>query len=147
MSSDVEQHEGSVDFSMTYGLPGKPGYEYRRPFDFFTFEFTGVPNATTAPNAIENATIRGLLAGSRYEWGDDYRGVWGAFGGYDYLSPQLFRLSTTNVSLGRSRMVADADVGAAGTALGVSASARPARSGTGRSATTVRHDCRTRCSI
>ena len=100
VTSDVKEQEGSADFSMTYGLPGKPGYEYKRPFDFFTFEFTAVPNATTAPNAIENATIRGLLAGSRYEWGDDYRGVWGAFGGYDYLSPQIFRLSTTNVSLG-----------------------------------------------
>jgi hypothetical protein len=97
---EPKRQEGNVEFYMTYGLPGKPGYEYRRPFDFFLFEFTGVPNASTAGNAIENLTIRGLLAGRRYEWGQDYRGVWGLFGGYEYLSPQVFRLATTNLALG-----------------------------------------------
>jgi len=75
---------------MTYGLPGKPGYNYKRPFDFFLFEFTAVPNAKTAADAIENLTIRGLLLGTKYEVGDDYRGLWGLFGGYEYLSPQVF---------------------------------------------------------
>jgi uncharacterized protein DUF3943 len=97
---EPKRQEGNVEFYMTYGLPGKPGYEYRRPFDFFLFEFTGVPNASTAGNAIENLTIRGLLAGRRYQWGEDYRGVWGLFGGYEYLSPQVFRLATTNLALG-----------------------------------------------
>ena len=35
-----------------------------------------------------------------YRWGDHYRGLWGVFGGYDYLSPQIFRVSTTAISFG-----------------------------------------------
>jgi len=85
---------------MIYGLPGKPGYQYKRPFDFFLFEFTAVPNASSAVDAIENFTVRGLLAGAKYEVGDDFRGVWGIFGGYEYLSPRIFRVATTNVALG-----------------------------------------------
>jgi uncharacterized protein DUF3943 len=99
-SITAKRQEGSADYYMTYGLPGKPGYRYTRPFDFFLFEFTAVPNATSAANAIENATIRGLLLGRDYDVGDDYRGVWGLFGGYEYLSPQVFRVATTNLSLG-----------------------------------------------
>ena len=101
LTSNVKNQEGMIDFAMAYGLPGKPGYRYSRPFDHFLFQFTAVPNALDVPNAIENATIRGLLVGTTYGSGDDdYRGVWGLFGGYDYLSPQIFRLSNTNVSLG-----------------------------------------------
>jgi hypothetical protein len=94
------EEEGSVDYSITYGLPGKPGYRYSRPFDYFHFEFTAVPNAESTRNAIENASIRGLLVGAPYQWGDTYRGVWGLFGHYDYFSPQIFRLATTALSLG-----------------------------------------------
>jgi len=100
LSPHVREEDGSADFYMTYGLPGKPGYQYKRPFDYFLFEFTAVPNASTAADAIENVTIRGLLAGAKYEAGDDYRGVWGLFGGYEYLSPQVFRVATTNFALG-----------------------------------------------
>ncbi|TMQ23897.1 MAG: DUF3943 domain-containing protein [Candidatus Rokuibacteriota bacterium] len=100
LSESVKRQEGSVDYSITYGLPGKPGYRYSRPFDYFHFEFTGVPNSSTVGNALENVSIRGLLAGTRYEWGDAYRGLWGLFGGYDYLSPQVFRVATTNAGLG-----------------------------------------------
>ena len=100
LSPVVREQDGSLDFYMTYGLPGKPGYKYTRPFDFFLFEFTAVPNARTAADAIENVTIRGLLIGDRYELGDDYRGLWGLFGGYEYLSPQIFRVATTNFALG-----------------------------------------------
>jgi hypothetical protein len=94
------RQEASLNYAITYGLPGKPGYRYRRPFDYFDFELTAVPNATSVHNAIENVTIRGLLAGAPYEWGAPYRGVWGLFGQYDYLSPQTFRLADTAVSLG-----------------------------------------------
>ena len=100
LGNEITRQEGSVDYSILYGLPGKPGYRYRRPFDYFQFEFTAVPNAKTVGNAIENVAIRGLLLGDRLELGDSYRGVWGLFGGYDYLSPQVFRLATTAVSLG-----------------------------------------------
>src|SRR5262249_19980220 len=51
-------------------------------------------------NAIENFTVRGLLAGEKYELGDDFQGVWGLFGGYEYLSPRIFRVATTNVAIG-----------------------------------------------
>ena len=100
LSEGFKRQEGSGEFSMIYGLPGKPGYRYTRPFDFFHFEVTAVPNADSVGNAIENFTVRGLLAGKKYEAGDDYRGVWGLFGGYEYLSPQIFRLATTSLSLG-----------------------------------------------
>jgi uncharacterized protein DUF3943 len=101
LSEHVTPDEGSVDYSIAYGLPGKPGYRYRRPFDYFYLEFTGVPNSRTVGNAVENFSVRGLLIGDRYESAsDDYRGVWGLFGGYDYLSPQLFRVATANVGLG-----------------------------------------------
>jgi hypothetical protein len=99
-SVTAKRQEGSFDFHMLYGLPGKPGYRYTRPFDFFLFEFTAVPNASTVQNAIENATIRGLLLGTDYAVGPAYRGLWGLFGGYEYLSPQVFRVATTNVSIG-----------------------------------------------
>src|SRR6266511_2308159 len=39
LANDVKRQEGSADYSMTYGLPGKPGYRYTRPFDYFHFEF------------------------------------------------------------------------------------------------------------
>jgi hypothetical protein len=100
LGSRPKEQEGNAEFLMVYGLPGKPGYTYRRPFDFFLFEFTAVPNASSPDNAIENVTIRGLLVGTGYEWGESYRGVWGLFGGYEYLSPQVFRLATTNLALG-----------------------------------------------
>jgi len=99
-SRDVKRREGAADYSITYGLPGKPGYQYKRPFDYFHFEFTAVPNAGDITDAIENVSIRGLLGGRSYDLGDNFRGVWGVFGNYDYFSPQVFRVSTTAVSLG-----------------------------------------------
>lgn len=100
LTKDVTEQEGRADYSITYGLPGKPGYQYKRPFDYFHFELSAVPNAARATDAIENVSIRGLLAGRTYDWGDRYRGLWGVFGNYDYLSPQIFRVSTTAISLG-----------------------------------------------
>ena len=92
INKDVKRQEGAADYSITYGLPGKPGYEYKRPFDYFHFEFTAVPNAGEITDAIENVSIRGLLGGRRYTLGENFRGVWGVFGNYDYFSPQIFRV-------------------------------------------------------
>ena len=97
---DVKDVEGLAEYNLSYGLPGKPGYRYRRPFDFFTFDLLVVPNADSVSNAIENASIRGLLVGAGYDAGEHARGLWGLFGSYDYLSPQIFRVSTTALSLG-----------------------------------------------
>jgi hypothetical protein len=94
----INRHEATADFSMAYGLPGKPGYRYTRPFDYFHFEFTSLGNAD---NPFDNVMIRGLLLGKDYEaGGNSYRGIWGLYGGYDYISPHIFRVSSTSVSLG-----------------------------------------------
>jgi hypothetical protein len=84
-------------FAITYGLPGRPGYLYLRPFDYFTFELNGLREHNTD---FANFTTRGLLFGKKYESGDSYQGVWGLYGSYDYFSPQIFRFSTTAASLG-----------------------------------------------
>ncbi len=96
-SSALNRHEATADFSMAYGLPGKPGYSYTRPFDYFHFEFSSLGNTD---NPFDNVMIRGLLLGKDYEAGDSYRGIWGLYGGYDYISPHIFRVSSTSLSLG-----------------------------------------------
>jgi hypothetical protein len=97
VSSTIRRNETTADFSMAYGLPGKPGYSYTRPFDYFHFEFKSLGNVD---NPFDNVMIRGLLLGKKYEAGDAYRGIWGLYGGYDYISPHIFRVSSTSVSLG-----------------------------------------------
>ncbi|MBK7644396.1 MAG: DUF3943 domain-containing protein [Planctomycetes bacterium] len=86
-----------VDVVMDYGLPGKPTYEYTRPFDYFHFEASAASSTNSMP---EDVMVRGLLAGTSYEWGNSYRGVWGLYGGYDYISPEVFSVSSTSLSLG-----------------------------------------------
>ncbi|MBE0568119.1 MAG: DUF3943 domain-containing protein [Deltaproteobacteria bacterium] len=95
-NDNVDRNEATVDYSLAYGLPGKNGYTYDRPFDYFDFQFTAV----SGKNAFENIMTRGLLSGKKYEVGDDYRGVWGLYGSFDYISPQVFRVSSTALSLG-----------------------------------------------
>jgi hypothetical protein len=51
-------------------------------------------------NPFDDIMIRGFLLGKDYEAGNDYRGIWGLYGGYDYLSPHIFRISSVHVSLG-----------------------------------------------
>lgn len=87
--------EGVLDMSMEYGLPGAEGYEYKRPFDYFAIQAT----ATTG-SGLESVLLRGLLLGRRYELGSVYHGAWGLFGSYDYIEPQLFRVSSTALALG-----------------------------------------------
>ena len=94
-STRFERNELLADFSLDYGLPGKPGYAYERPFDYFTFQLTASTGAE-----LESLSTRGMLLGKSYELGQHSRGIWGLFGSYDYLSPQLFRVSTTALSLG-----------------------------------------------
>ena len=94
-SSQFDPNEAQIDFSIDYGLPGQKNYEYTRPFDYFTFQATA-----SSANGFENVLTRGLLLGKSYEAGPDYRGVWGLYGSYDYISPQTFRVSATGLSLG-----------------------------------------------
>jgi hypothetical protein len=91
------QDEFVADFVMDYGMPGKATYEYKRPFDYFHFEASAVSTTNSLP---EDVVIRGLLVGSDYALGHSYRGIWGLYGGYDYISPEVFSVSSTSVSLG-----------------------------------------------
>jgi hypothetical protein len=95
-TSSVSKNNGAaLEFSMAYGLPGKPGYQYARPWDYFNFEFS-----LSSVSSFENILVRGLIYGTDYKAGDAYRGIWGLYGLYDYLAPQLFRVSTTGLGLG-----------------------------------------------
>ncbi|NML42632.1 DUF3943 domain-containing protein [Ramlibacter sp. G-1-2-2] len=94
-STATVRNEAQAQFSLDYGMPGKEDYQYRNPFDYFAFQAT----ATTA-NWFENVMTRGMLAGANYRAGRNYRGIWGLYGSYDYISPQIFRISTTALSLG-----------------------------------------------
>jgi hypothetical protein len=95
LSTLTKKNEAQVDFALEYGLPGKPGYNYERPFDYFAFNAIG-----SSANVFESVMTRGLLFGRAYEAGNRYRGIWGLYGSYDYISPQTFRISSTALSLG-----------------------------------------------
>lgn len=94
-SRPIAPNEGGVEASIEYGLPGQDGYTYSRPFDYFTLQATA-----SSANGFESILTRGLLAGKRYARGAGYRGLWGLYGSYDYIAPQLFRVSSTALSLG-----------------------------------------------
>jgi len=102
-ASDTLRTEATASFIMAYGLPGKPGYSYTRPFDYFHFEFSTLGNAD---NPFDDIMIRGFLLGKDYEVGNSYRGIWGLYGGYDYISPHIFRVSSTSLSRYYLSMVA-----------------------------------------
>ncbi|HEY3225952.1 MAG TPA: DUF3943 domain-containing protein, partial [Planctomycetota bacterium] len=95
--ANAPRDEAVADFSMDYGLPGKPGYEYKRPFDYFQFEVAATSSSHALP---ESVMTRALLYGSGYELGGFYRGIWGLYGSYDYMSPEVFSVSSTALSLG-----------------------------------------------
>jgi hypothetical protein len=92
----------------------------------------------SSANHFENIFSRGLLKGRDFGSGAaPYRGVWGVFGSYDYVSPQIFRVSSTALSLGataqrrliksgvlQTTMLAGVGYGAAGTINGADAKAR-----------------------
>jgi len=94
-TSDVQRNEILVDYLMDYGLPGKPGYHYDRPWDYFNFQVTA-----SSANGIETLTTRGSLFAREHEVRERYRGIWGLYGSYDYFAPQIFRVSSTALSLG-----------------------------------------------
>jgi hypothetical protein len=91
----IRRREAAADFALEYGLPGKEGYTYHKPFDYFMFR-ARVSNV----NGLESLTSRGLLYGAPYSPGHNLRGIAGLYGSYDYLSPQLFRIASTGLSLG-----------------------------------------------
>ena len=94
-SGEIDRYEGIVDMALDYGLPGKSGYTYDRPFDYFSFQA-----ATSTAIGFESVSTHGLLFGTGYDIGNHYRGIWGLYGGYSYMAPQIFRLASTALSLG-----------------------------------------------
>jgi hypothetical protein len=97
--TDRKQKEAILDFTLSYGLPGKTGYTYDRPFDYFKFEFAAQTSAH-GHNFIQDVMVCGLLYGTDYEVGENYRGIWGLYGSYDYIAPPIFRVSSTALSFG-----------------------------------------------
>ena len=106
------RNEGLLEVAFAYGLPGKPDYKYQRPFDYFNFEFS----ASTS-NKLENIFARGLLVGKGYGAGAAYRGVWGLYGSYDYMRPDVFRVSSTALSVGTTAQSRFSGITFQGTAL------------------------------
>jgi len=94
-STHLKRNEALADLYLEYGLPGKRGYEYTRPFDYFAFQAS-----LSSANGIENVLTRGLLKGKAYAEGENLRGIVGLYGSYDYIYPQTFRVSSTGLSLG-----------------------------------------------
>jgi hypothetical protein len=94
-TSDIKRNEILADYLIDYGLPGKPGYHYDRPWDYFSFQVTA-----SSASGIETLTTHGTLLAKEHEAGERYRGIWGLFGSYDYFAPQIFRVSSTALSLG-----------------------------------------------
>jgi hypothetical protein len=110
----LRRNEALAEYAIDYGLPGKPGYTYDRPFDYFSLKTT----ASTA-NGFENLMIRGMLLGKGYGHGDDVRGIVGMYGSYDYVAPQTYRISSTALSLGTTaQWWAASNVAVQGTLMG-----------------------------
>jgi hypothetical protein len=97
VQAGASRDEALVDLSIDYGLPGTPSYSFTRPFDAFS-----IHTIFSSATGLESVLTRGLLAGQDYARGLAVRGVWGLYGSYDYLSPELFRVSTTAASVGTS---------------------------------------------
>jgi hypothetical protein len=98
LTQPLTRSEAVADFTVEYGVPGKRGYAYHRPFDYFDLQFT-----SSTGSRFENIFTRGLLAGRSYgESGNQSRGVWGLYGSYDYVAPQIFRVSSVALSLGNT---------------------------------------------
>src|SRR5579863_1669248 len=91
----LQRSSENASITVAYGLPGKPDYAYTRPFDYFELALTG-----DNVNAVESLFSRGLLVGTDYATGKDYRGIWGLYGLYDYVSPNIFHVSNTAAALG-----------------------------------------------
>jgi len=93
------RHDAVIDLFIEYGLPGKSGYHYGRPFDLFSLQAT----ATSAN--IQSLATRGLIGGGRFDAGQDGGGAWGLFGSFDYFAPRIFRVSSTALSFGTTLQV------------------------------------------
>ena len=99
VSSDASASEFSLGGRLVHGVPGA-GWTFRRPFDHFDASIGLVINEDAASTkAYGLLLVRGLVAGRAYGEGTS-SGLWGLFAAYDYIAPQVFRASSSNVSFG-----------------------------------------------
>jgi Domain of unknown function (DUF3943) len=113
LTQPLMRNEAVADFSVEYGMPGKRDYAYHHPFDYFDFQFT-----SSTGSRFESIFTRGLLAGKAYgERLDRSRGVWGLYGSYDYVAPQIFRVSSVALSLGNTAQWTNASTSIQSTVL------------------------------
>src|SRR5262249_54827245 len=91
----LDRSNSSAELTVGYGLPGKPDYDYARPFDYFNFELL-----LDDSSGVAAIFSRGLLYGTDYALGANQRGIWGVYGIYDYVAPNVFRVSNTAGALG-----------------------------------------------
>ncbi len=82
--------------SYIYGLPTSARFQPRRPLDHFDARFEGSASRTQSYATLR---LRGLLYGTTYG-GRNLRGIWGAFGGYDFDNPERLRVSTLTAGVG-----------------------------------------------
>lgn len=92
-----QEYGATVGFLMEYGLPGKAGYHYTRPFDYFSFEMSLATNYSSSFGLL---CTRGLLFGREYGTRNTINGIWGVYGIYDYIATDPARVSSTAVSIG-----------------------------------------------
>jgi hypothetical protein len=115
IEADVPGGGAVAEVSMDYGLPGKPGYAYTRPFDYFQLDAA----ASSSSPLPEHVLVRGLLLGSDYAWGESFRGIAGLYGTFDYAAPEIFSVSSTALALGTTvQGWLSKDVALQGTILG-----------------------------
>ena len=95
-SNEVEHENYFARYTIDYGMPGKKGYDYDEPFDYYHLDFAA---SSDSDNHVDHILVHGLLLGDEYGSGG-YDGVWGLYGSYAYLSPGIFRLANSALSLG-----------------------------------------------
>jgi hypothetical protein len=95
--NDTQRNSAMFNFKMEYGMPGDPNYRYERPFDYFNLE-GGFAARSDEP--VDHIDVRGLLYGKKYKGSENSSGVFGLYGSYDYLAPEVFRVASTALSLG-----------------------------------------------
>jgi hypothetical protein len=96
----VDQARGlSIGGEITYGL-AVGDWTFREPFDYFDITADlALDKSATTRSADGNFSIHALLAGTDYGEGRN-RGFYGLFGTYDYLTPPVYRVSSSALGFG-----------------------------------------------
>jgi len=113
------KRDAAVELSarITYGLPAGD-WRLRRPFDHFDAQLGLVAKGESGnPGGFMAILVRGLVEGGSFGGGSS-RGLWGLFAHYDYMSPAIFRVSSSGIGPGATAQHAwENGLAVAGTAL------------------------------